>query len=124
MPDQENRTLEEELAEKGIVASYIWKPNRVFVKDNSEYVPVDVVSDGDAQDIQQAIEAAGDQQLASIAEEGQNQLANLTASEEYYTDIKNNLIQTYTRMRDYFDRHGIVSLSTMMSTAIARLNAL
>ena len=124
MPEQENRTLEEELAEKGIVASYIWKPNRVFVKDDSEYVPVDVVSDGDTLDIQHAIEAAGDQQLAAIEEEAQNQLASLSESEDDYTDVKNNLIQTYTRMKDYFDRHSLVSLSTMMATAIARLNEL
>lgn len=120
----QNQTLEEELAEQGVVASYIWKPNRVFAKNGTEYISVDVVFDGDAETILADITAAGEQKLADIQAAGQAQIQQLSSSENDYTDVKNNLIQTYTRMKDYFDRHGIVSLSTMMTTAIANLNAL
>ena len=123
MADQ-NKTLEEELAERGIVASYVWKPNLLYARQGSEYIPVDTISDADVHHIQDELEAAGRQNLASIQAACAGHIADLDQTESSYTNVRDNLILTYTRMKEYFERHGIISLSTVMNTAIANLRAL
>lgn len=123
MPNQ-NRTLEEELAEQGVVASYIWRPNRLSVRDGDTYRAVDVVSDGSAEDVAAAVTAAGEQKIGELTAAYQQQVARLAQSENEFANVKSNLISTYTRMMNYFDQQGIPSLYAMMATAITNLNAL
>ena len=117
-----NRTLEEELADKKIVGSYILKPNRFYAKDGDHYISADVVSDGTASEIAAALREEGVLQISLIRELGRSEIAELRTVEEKYSDAKASLIQTYTRMYNYFTRQGLVALATIMATAIVNLN--
>ena len=61
-----NRTLEEELADKKIVGSYVLKPNRFYAKDGDHYISADVVSDGTASEIAESLREEGTSQIAQI----------------------------------------------------------
>ena len=119
-----NRTLEEELAEKGLVASYIWKPSKLFAKVGDQYIPADVISDGTAEEVAAYIHEIGSEQAATINAVGAQELAYLTEHARDFVDVKNSLISTYSRMEAYFENSGMHSLATIMATAIANLNDL
>ena len=107
------QTLEEELAQRGIVSSYIWKPNRLFAKSGNRYVPADVVSDGSAADVSEAVAEAGRNQISSIEALAAAQKALISANE-----------RDYRRMYNYFTNQGLIALATIMATAIVNLNTL
>lgn len=117
-----NKTLAEELAEKNIVGSYVLKPNRFYAKEDGEYVSVDVVTDGTMSEVSSAIREQAVEQIGSIRALGTEKLNAILALETNYSDAKANLIQTYTRMYNYFTRQGLVALATIMATAIVNLN--
>ena len=117
-------TLAQELEEQGIIGSYIWKPNRFYARSGDNYISADVVTDGTAAEITDAVRTAGQTQIATINQLGTSQLNELHALEGDYANVKTNLIQTYTRMYNYFVRQGMVALATIMATAIVNLNNL
>lgn len=117
-----SKTLEEILAEQGVISSYIWKPNRVFARSGDHYIPADVVSDGTADEVAREVREAGASQKSAIQDLGAAQLAAIRASDRDYTNVVENLTQTYTRMQTYFERHGMQALATIMATAIYNLN--
>lgn len=115
-------TLEEELAEKGIVGSYIWKPNRLFAKVDGNYIPVDTISDGSANDVAALVAAEGQAKIAEIDTLAEAQKSLIAANAIAYTNIKASLIQTYQRMSSYFSSQGLIALKTIVDTAIVNLN--
>jgi RPA family protein len=116
------KTLEEELAEQGIIGSYIWKPNTFFAKKGNKYVSVDTVSDGSAEEVARTVYEAGNTQLSEIRALATEQKALIAANEKEYTAVKNSLIQTYRRMYNYFVNQELYALATVMATAIVNLN--
>lgn len=116
------KTLEEELAELGIVGSYIWKPNRVFAKSGDRYISADVVSDGSAEEVARAVSAVGNAQISEINALAAEQKALITKNEKDYATVKASLLQTYRRMYNYFVNQKLYALATIMATAIANLN--
>lgn len=118
------QTLEEELAQQGIVGSYIWKPNRLFAKSGNRYIPADVVSDGSAADVSEAVAEAGRNQISSIEALAAAQKALISANERDYVAVRESLLQTYRRMYNYFTNQGLIALATIMATAIVNLNTL
>lgn len=126
MPDQ-NFTSEQDLAALGIVASYIWKPNRLFVRNpnpalGSTYIPADIVSDGSAYDVSQAVSNEGQVQMSQITALAEVQKAAISAHERDYTTIRDNLEDSYRRMYNYFMSQGLIALATIMATAIVNLS--
>lgn len=121
MPDS-TRTLEEELAELGVIGSYIWKPNRFFAKSGNSYISADIVADDSAEDIATAVAEAGDEQIDEIEALADEQKALIAASERDYSDVKASLLQTYSRMYNYFTNQKLYALATIMATAIVNLN--
>lgn len=117
-------TLEEELANLGVTGSYIWKPNRLYAKDGSNYRSVDVVAEGSAAEIAAAVTAKGDAKEAEIEALAEAQKTLMTVSSYTYSDIKGNLRQTYQRMYNYFMNQGLIALATIMATAIVNLDNL
>lgn len=117
-------TLEEELAEKGIVGSYIWKPNRLFAKVDDRYIPVDTISDGSAEDVAATVAAEGQAKVNEIDTLAETQKALIAANNQAYNNVKANLLQTYQRMSNYFANHGLIALKTIIDTAIVNLNEL
>lgn len=116
------KTLEEELAEQGIVGSYIWKPNSLFAKKGNKYISADVVSDGSAEEVARAIYDAGNTQISEMRALAAEQKALITANEKEYTVVKRSLIQTYQRMYNYFVNQKLYALATIMATALVNLN--
>lgn len=116
------RTLEEELAERGVIGSYIWKPNRFFAKSGNSYISADIVADDSAEDVATAVIAAGDEQIDEIEALADAQKALIAASESDYSDVKASLLQTYRRMYNYFTNQRLYALATIMATAIVNLN--
>lgn len=116
------KTLEEELAELGIVGSYIWKPNSFFAKSGNRYISADVVSDGSAEEVAAAIYKAGNTQISEIRTLATEQKALISQNEKEYSDVKKSLLQTYRRMYNYFVNQKLYALATIMATAIVNLN--
>ena len=116
------KTLEEELAEQGIVGSYIWKPNSFFAKKGNKYVSTDVVSDGSAEEVARAIYEAGNTQISEIRALAAEQKALIAANEKEYIAVRQSLIQTYRRMYNYFVNQKLYALATVMATAIVNLD--
>lgn len=117
-----SKTLEEELAEQGIVGSYIWKPNRFFAKSGDTYISADVVSDGSAEDVATAVAEAGNEQIDEIKALAAAQKELITQNERDYSDVRASLLQTYRRMYNYFTSQKLYALATIMATAIVNLN--
>lgn len=115
-------SFEEELAALGIVGSYIWKPNRLYARDGNSYRSVDAVSDGPVNDIVDAVTKAGNLQIDKIKNEGENQIAELNSLEKNFNNYKANLIQTYTRLQNFYLMHRMEALASIMQTAIFNLN--
>ena len=117
-----SKTLEEELAEQGIVGSYTWKPNRFFAKSGDTYISADVVSDGSAEDVATAVTEAGNEQIDEIKALAAAQKALIVQNERDYSDVRASLLQTYRRMYNYFTNQKLYALATIMATAIVNLN--
>ena len=120
-------TAEQDLAALGIVSSYIWKPNRLLVRNPSpqlggSYIPADVISDGTAADVSQAVLEEGLKQISEIESLAVTQKAAISAHSRDYTAVKSNLIATYQRMYGYFMSQGLIALATIMATAIVNIN--
>jgi len=116
------KTLEEELAEQGIIGSYIWKPNRFFAKNGNTYISADIVSDGSAEDVANAVAEAGNEQILNIRELANEQKALIAMNEKDYSAVRASLLQTYRRMYNYFTNQKLYALATIMATAIVNLN--
>lgn len=117
-----SKTLEETLAEQGIVGSYIWKPNRFFAKNGDSYISADVVSDGSAESVAVAVSEAGNAQISEIKALAAEQKALITRNKKDYSDVRDSLLQTYRRMYNYFTNQKLYALATIMATAIVNLN--
>ena len=115
-------TTEQDLSALGIVSSYIWKPQKLFIKDTDAYIPVDIVSDGTAEDVRAAVISSGRNQISQIRALTDAQKAVIGEHEQDYTMIKTNLAASYRRMYNYFMSQGLVALATIMATAIVNLN--
>lgn len=126
MPDT-NSTTEQDLAALGIVASYTWKPNRLFIKNpNSDlggsYIAADIVSDGLTEDVSAAVLAEGRNQITQITDISNRMKSLISEHERDYTLLKSNLEETYERMYNYFMSQGLIALATIMATAIVNLS--
>ena len=117
-----SKTLEETLAEQGIVGSYIWKPNRFFAKSGDSYISADVVSDGSAESVAVAVSEAGNAQISEIKALAAEQKALIIQNKRDYSDVKKSLLHTYQRMYNYFTNQKLYALATIMATAIVNLN--
>lgn len=117
-----SKTLEETLAEQGVVGSYIWKPNRFFAKSGDSYISADVVSDGSAESVAVAVSEAGNEQISEIKALAAEQKALIVQNKRDYSDVKKSLLQTYQRMYNYFTNQHLYALATIMATAIVNLN--
>lgn len=117
-------TLEEELVAQGIVASYTWKPNRLYAKNGNTFVPVDSISDGTSTEVAAVVSAAGDEQIEEIEALGAEKLATLRTGEDDYEDVKASLITAYGRLSSYFSTHGAPAVASILDSAIADLNNL
>lgn len=117
-----SKTLEETLAEQGVVGSYIWKPNRFFAKSGDSYISADVVSDGSAESVAVAVSEAGNEQISEIKALAAEQKALIVQNKRDYSDVKKSLLQTYQRMYNYFTNQKLYALATIMATAIVNLN--
>ena len=115
-------TTERDLSALGIVSSYIWKPQKLFIKDTDAYIPVDIVSDGTAEDIRNAIIIEGQLQKHQIDNLAKAQKKELGSYEKDYAMIKENLAESYRRMYNYFMSQGSIALATIMATAIVNLS--
>ena len=118
---------ENDLAPLGIVASYIWKPNRLKVRNpdpsaGGSYIPADIVSDGSLVDVSGAVLQEGQKQLSEITDLAESQKVLISAHEQDYTTVKNSLEASYRRMYGYFMSQGLIALGTIMATAIVNLN--
>lgn len=121
------QTAEQDLAALGIISSYIWKPNRLKVRNpnptvGGAYIPADIVSDGTAEDVSGAVSAEGQVQIEEIRVLANEQKAAISSHERDYTTIRENLEASYQRMYNYFMSQGLVALATIMATAIVNLN--
>ena len=114
-------TLEEELAKRGEVGMYIWKPNRLFAKRGDHYESADVVSDGSASEVAEAVAAKGQEMISEIDALAAAQKALIAANEKDYNAVRNSLIQTYTRMSNYFQYQGIPEMKNVVDTALRQL---
>ena len=122
-------SAEQDLADLGIIASYIWKPQRLFIKNpdpnlGSSYLAVDIISDGTVEGVAAAVRAEGNNQISQIADISDDLEAAISAHEQDYSLVKVNLIATYQQMYNYFMNEGLIALATIMATAIVNLNLL
>ena len=115
-------SLTEELRENGIVGSVIWRPERFYAKDGDEYISIDTVSDGTVDEVKKAIQSEGNIQKELVRSAAKNQLDALKDLEDSYFDVKESLLQTYTRLYNYFVRQKLTALATIIATAIVNLN--
>lgn len=121
------QTAEQDLAALGVVASYIWKPNRLKIRNpnlsaSESYIPADIVSDGTAVDVSTMVREEGLKQQQEITVLANEQKAAISSHERDYTTIRDNLEASYRRMYNYFMGQGLVALATIMATAIVNLN--
>lgn len=115
------QTLEEELAKRGKIGSYSWKPNLLFAKRGNRYEPADVVSDGSASEVAAAVEAKGQEKLGEVGAVAAAQKALIAANERDYNAVRRSLLQTYKRMSDYFQYHNMLELKETIDAAILEL---
>lgn len=115
-------TVDQELAALGVVSSYIWKPSRMFVRSGSSYIPVDIVSDGAAEDVSRAVFEEGQAQQDQIDALAASQKTAISAYERDYATVRASLRQNYQRMYNYFMSQGLIALATIMATAIVNLS--
>lgn len=120
MADYET-TLEEELRKRGSSGSYIWKPNRLYAKRGNHYEPADTVSDGSAAEVAAAVTANGQERIAEINALAAAQMSLLNSSEKDYNLVRASLIQTYTRMSNYFAYQGMLDLKAIVDAALRQL---
>lgn len=118
---------ETDLTALGIIPNYIWKPQRLFIKNTNpefggEYIAADIVSDGTAEDIQDAVINEGQSQIDQISRLANEQKTQISRYERDYTTVKSNLQSTYQRMYNYYMGQGLVALATIMATAIVNLS--
>ena len=128
MPDN-LQTAEQDLASIGVIASYIWKPQRLFVRNpnpslGGQYIPADVVSDGSSVDVAGAVRDEGRKQLNEINSVASSQKNAISRYERDYTMVRENLEESYRRMYNYFIDRGFIALATIMATAIVNLSLL
>ena len=88
-------TLEEELAEKGVVGSYIWKPNRLFAKVDDRYIPVDTISDGSAEDVAAIVAAEGQAKINEIDTLAETQKALIAANNQAYNNSNRLMLKSH-----------------------------
>lgn len=120
-------TTEQDLAALGIIATYIWKPNRLFVRNpnpalGGSYIAADIVSDGTSEEVSASVINEGRSQIASIDSYATEQKTAISAYERDYAMIRSNLAASYQRMYNYFMSQGLIALATIMATAIVNLN--
>lgn len=118
-------TAEQDLAAMGIISSYIWKPNRLKIRNPASiggYIPADIVSDGSATDVSMLVRGEGLKQQNEITDLADIQKAAISEHERDYTEIRENLEASYRRMYNYFMDQGLIALATIMATAIVNLN--
>lgn len=121
------QTAEQDLASRGVIASYIWKPRRLFVRNpdlssGEAYIQADVVSDGSSSDVAGAVSAEGQKQILEIRDLSAIQKDSVSAHERDYTTVRDSLEASYRRMYNYFMSQGLIALATIMATAIVNLN--
>lgn len=122
------QSLDDALAEQGIVGSYIWKPFRLYYRNSNAaegeelYPSVDVIADGEVNDVKAAISDAGVNQIADITAKGEEQLAILNRMERNFSNYKSNLIQAFTRMHNYYLMHHMEDIATVTNNAIRNLS--
>lgn len=121
--DEHTATVEEELSELGVIASYVWKPNRILAKRGGSYISVDMISDnGTAADVSDTVSEEGERQKAEIRALADSMKTRISSFEADYTELRRNLIDNYSQMYRYFLGQGHIALSTIMATAIVNLS--
>lgn len=115
------QTLEEELAKQKVTGSYIWKPNRLFVKRGNHYESADVVSDNSMIEVLDVIDTEGILQIGEVETAAETQKALIASNERDYNSVRASLLQTYRRLRDYFLAHEMDELAASIISAIEKL---
>lgn len=114
-------TLEEELEKRKVVGTYIWKPNRLFARRGNRYESADTVSDGSAMEVAEMVTEAGQQKLNEINAVAAAEKALLAENEKDYAAVRASLLQTYTRLSNYFAYQGLTEMKSVVDTAIRQL---
>lgn len=125
MPSESN-TLEEQLNEKGITGWYIMKPNRLYAKDQNtnRYITTDVIAEGTAAEVINAISEVGDTQISDINALGQEELRDLQDLQSEYDSTKAIMIRSCRSLRTYFSQQGMQTVVAILDNTISSLNAL
>lgn len=118
------KSFQEALNEMQIEGSYIWQPNRFFVKQADEYLSADTAADASVQEIADVVSATGAEAIDVIEDLGNVKLNYLNANKRKFEKLKTHTLQTYNRLYTYFDQHVIPELAEVMTTAISEVNAL
>lgn len=119
------KTLRETLDELHVVDKYVWKSNRFQAKYIGEYsAKVDVVSDGLAEEIEEAVANAAENAVSNIEAKEADKIRMLRERENDYMSIMTNVYNRYQEMHKYFHRVTVPPLATIMATAMANLNNL
>ena len=119
------KTLQESLDELQVVGKYVWKPQRFKGKYVGEYTAnVDVVSDGSAQEIEDAVTEAASNAIEDIDALKAQKIRLLRERENDYMNLMANAYRRYQEMYIYFHRVTVPPLATIMATAMANLNNL
>lgn len=118
------QTLEEEMAASGNNGYYSLKSNRFFVKENGVYRSADVSMDTTVSEVAQEVTEVGEEMVEDIETLAAAEKDLIHRSEQDYRKVKASLIQTYTRLYNYFQYEQLTGLRDMIGTAMNDLNAL